>query len=439
MTAGHAGYPLRASGRFEVDDSSGKGLRARPAQNGAVAFAKHWDPRRGNDDRRRATQATRHGSRTDRNPPAESTAGEKLPLLRRRHGALARGEPRGHPAQVVVGQTEPRLVREGTPFQNVRQILVVLLEERALPSELFETGPGAGSQLAVGAQPRQTTQELPTEDRVIRHRRKSYPVAARADRMKTFHVSVFARNREPLIFAHRGASGELPENTLASFREAARQGADAIEIDLQLTSDDRLVAAHDRSLRRVSGHTVVVEDTAFHVLRHLSVSRRFPAARRMVLPSIEEIFEAVGPEVALNLDLKCRRAEIRRYSDVIARSLEGRDNIVLSSFRWELLAELRRRLPACELMPAVHRRFAPALRTARLLRAPAIAAHHGFLRPGFLRAAISRGHAVLAFTVNDAGEAKRLMRRGISGFFTNFPGRLREELARGIAISVTGH
>jgi glycerophosphoryl diester phosphodiesterase len=80
-------------------------------------------------------------------------------------------------------------------------------------------------------------------------------------------------------------------------------------------------------------------------------------------------------------------------------------------------------------MPAVHRRFAAALKAARLLDASAIAGHHRFLRPGFVHAAASRGLTVLAFTVNDAREAKRLMRMGVQGFFTNFPARLRAELA----------
>jgi glycerophosphoryl diester phosphodiesterase len=187
---------------------------------------------------------------------------------------------------------------------------------------------------------------------------------------------------------------------------------------------------HDRSLRRVSGHTVVVEDTAFHVLRHLSVSREFPSSRRIVLPSLEEIFEALGPDTPLNLDLKCRRARRRRFASVLVKSIEGRKNLVLSSFNWELLAELRRGLPDCDLMPAVHRRFAAALKTADSLRAPAIAAHHRFLRARFVREAASRNQAVLAFTVNEAREARKLLRFGVSGFFTNFPERLRNELRK---------
>ena len=232
----------------------------------------------------------------------------------------------------------------------------------------------------------------------------------------------------PLIFAHRGASGELPENTLAGFREAMRQRADAIEIDIQLTSDGHFVSSHDRNLGRVSGHTVVVEDTAFHVLRHLSVARRFPALGRVVIPSIEEIFDAIPPEIPLNLDLKCRRAGRRRFADLLVRRIEGRERLLLSSFNWGLLAEIRRRMPGIDTMPAVHRRFSGALRYAAAVGAPAIAAHHRFLRRRFVRAASARKLAVLAFTVNDVREARRLLRLGVSGFFTNFPGRLRTGL-----------
>lgn len=207
-----------------------------------------------------------------------------------------------------------------------------------------------------------------------------------------------------------------------------KQGADAVELDLQLTADDRLVAVHDRSLRRVSGHTVLVEDTAFHVLRHLSVSRRFPASRRIVLPSVEEIFDALPSDFPLNFDLKCRRADRKRFANILVESIQGRQNLVLSSFNWELLAEIRRRLPVSELMPAVHRRFAAALKTARALGASAIAAHHRFIRGRFVREAASRHQAVLAFTVNEEHEARRLLGLGVSGFFTNFPGRLRKEL-----------
>src|SRR5687767_9081442 len=58
----------------------------------------------------------------------------------------------------------------------------------------------------------------------------------------------------PLIIAHRGASASAPENTIAAFRAAIEQGADGVELDVQLTSDAVAVVFHDRTLRRTTGH-----------------------------------------------------------------------------------------------------------------------------------------------------------------------------------------
>ena len=82
-----------------------------------------------------------------------------------------------------------------------------------------------------------------------------------------------------------------------------------IELDLRLTSDGHLVAVHDLNLRRVSGQTVCVEDTALNILRRMDVSFHFHRGRRRhIIPSLEEILEALPPRFPLTLDLKCRRA-----------------------------------------------------------------------------------------------------------------------------------
>src|SRR5205085_3299316 len=77
----------------------------------------------------------------------------------------------------------------------------------------------------------------------------------------------------PLIVGHRGASADAPENTLAAFRLAWEQGADAIEMDLRLTRDGRIVVFHDEDLRRVAGtkNKVKVEDLTSEELARFDV------------------------------------------------------------------------------------------------------------------------------------------------------------------------
>ncbi len=148
-----------------------------------------------------------------------------------------------------------------------------------------------------------------------------------------------------------------------------------------------------------------------------------------MVPSLEEIFDEVPPRTTLNLDLKCRRAGRRRYAGALLGAIERRSNLVLSSFNWPLLLEVRRRTGSCRVMPAVHRRFAAAFTVAERLGAEAIAAHHRFLRGRVFREAARRKLSVFVFTVNDPREARRLLHLGAAGFYTNFPGRLRRELS----------
>ena len=75
-------------------------------------------------------------------------------------------------------------------------------------------------------------------------------------------VAALGLEAPPWIVGHRGAAGEAPENTLPSFLLAAQQGADMIELDVQLAADGELVVVHDWDLERLAGVPLVVEETA---------------------------------------------------------------------------------------------------------------------------------------------------------------------------------
>ena len=79
----------------------------------------------------------------------------------------------------------------------------------------------------------------------------------------------------PWIIAHRGASRDCPENTLAAFDEALRQGADGIELDVQFTQDEVPVVFHDKTLTRAGGGRRRVAGLSFRELRELDAAARF--------------------------------------------------------------------------------------------------------------------------------------------------------------------
>jgi len=109
---------------------------------------------------------------------------------------------------------------------------------------------------------------------------------------------------QPIIFAHRGASAQAPENTLAAFELALAQNADGIELDAKLSADGHVVVIHDASVDRTTGAHGRVRDLSLAELRSLDAgsffSKRFSAEK---IPMLEEVFEAVGKKMFINVEL----------------------------------------------------------------------------------------------------------------------------------------
>lgn len=233
----------------------------------------------------------------------------------------------------------------------------------------------------------------------------------------------------PWIIGHRGAAGEAPENTLESLLLAIGQAADMIELDLQLTADRRLVACHDWTLERMGGVDVTVEEATLDSLREIEISGRFRTRRaRRFLSTLSSILTLLPPEMPLNLELKRRRADPTVLAASLAEAVAGRDRLLISSFDWPLLAEVRRQLPQIPLAPIGGRSADPRALVATAIRLDAWSVHcHQRLVEHELVASAA-GLPVLAYTVNDLAEAQGLFALGVAGVFSDFPGRLRRRL-----------
>ena len=101
-----------------------------------------------------------------------------------------------------------------------------------------------------------------------------------------------------LIIAHRGASGYEPENTLRSFRKAIGLKSDAIELDVQLTKDNKLVVIHDETVNRTTNGKGKVKDLTLRELRKLD------AGKGEKVPTLEEVFNLVKRKVKIHVELK---------------------------------------------------------------------------------------------------------------------------------------
>ena len=138
---------------------------------------------------------------------------------------------------------------------------------------------------------------------------------------------VSARLSPPIAFAHRGARAHAPENTLEAFRLAMRLGATGLESDVWLTSDGEPVLDHDGVVK-----------TAFRKRPIAEVKR---SALPSHIPTLAELYEICGPDIALSLDVK--DPEAYEATVAVARGVGGNAsaNLWLCDPRWERLAAQR--------------------------------------------------------------------------------------------------
>jgi len=234
----------------------------------------------------------------------------------------------------------------------------------------------------------------------------------------------------PWIVAHRGSPQRATENTLASVRLAVEEGADMVEVDLQLSADGELLVVHDEELERLAGVPWRVEATPWRQLSRLTlIGPGAPAERR--IPTLGELLEAVPAEVALNLELKRRQAPRETLVEALAAAVGERRQLLVSSFDWALLGAVRAGLPRLPVAPLADRGGDRVLAAAAALGAWGIHLSTRMAGRRRVAAAAAAGRPTLVYTVNRPAVAERLFARGVCGVFTDRPGALRAALSSG--------
>lgn len=284
---------------------------------------------------------------------------------------------------------------------------------------------------------------------------------------------------------HRGARGEVPENTLAGFRHALAVGVTTLELDLGMTRDGEVVVMHDQHLnpdltRDAAGAwltppTPALQTLTLAELQRYDVGRIRPGSRYAQtfaqqrpadgerVPTLDAVFRLVRElghdRVRFNLETKITpltpdlapapEAFVRAVLALVQRhGLAGR--VMLQSFDWRTLqaartlapdlplAALTARLPAIDNLAdarwtagrtlAGHGGSVP--RMVKALGAAVWSPFHNELTPELLAEARSLGLRVVPWTVNDPARIETLIGWGVDGLISDYPTRVREALAR---------
>jgi glycerophosphoryl diester phosphodiesterase len=240
----------------------------------------------------------------------------------------------------------------------------------------------------------------------------------------------------PLNFAHRGASHEAPENTLAAFLLALELGADGIELDVQLSRDGEIVVIHDFALETTTDGHGLVRDRTLAELKELDAGGKFdPAFAGQQIPTLQEVIEAVGRHLKLNIELKADGLHDDGLVAAVVRLIEEThllDRVVVSSFNPMALRRVRQLNPWIPIGLLYSPDMAFYLRRAwmrHLIRPEALHPHHSMIDDRYMRWAQGQGYRVHTWTVDDPGTMWQLMRQKVDLIITNRPDLLSQVLA----------
>ena len=234
-----------------------------------------------------------------------------------------------------------------------------------------------------------------------------------------------------LVTAHRGHAVRAPENTLAAMRKAIESGADYAELDVQLTADGVVVLLHDRDLKRVAGVSRRLDEMSFDEVRKLDVGSWFdPSFSSERVPTLAEVIELCRGRIRLNIELKFFGPERQLVQEVtrIVREQDFESDCLLTSLNYEALQEAKRLDPRLRTGLIV----AHALGDVSRLEVDALAIRADFITDQLLRSAHSHGKEVHAWTINDAPQVVKLIKRGVNNIITSDPDmavRVRDEWA----------
>lgn len=241
----------------------------------------------------------------------------------------------------------------------------------------------------------------------------------------------------PLVIAHRGASGALPENSLPAFRAAWAAGADGVESDLRLTSDGVVVCMHDPGSGRVSPERLRIAETPFADLQRVVL--RGAAAldpAELQIPTLSDLLGTAPDRGMLYLEIKSGVETLRPVRDELAAAGFPAGRLRLLSFNALVIREAETLLPGAErvllveLTRNVQRREWLPRRGHLLSRLRA--SHADALEVQFcagvncvlVKTMARAGYAVHVWGVNDRAAAERCRSLGVVSITTDWPSRL---------------
>ncbi|HYA14898.1 MAG TPA: glycerophosphodiester phosphodiesterase family protein [Syntrophales bacterium] len=220
-----------------------------------------------------------------------------------------------------------------------------------------------------------------------------------------------------LCFAHRGASGYEPENTLSAVEKAIALGADWIEVDVYAVENE-LIVIHDERLERTTNGTGFVMDKTLAYLRSLD------AGKGQRIPTLREVFDCVDRRVGINIELKgpytvCSTVSL--IKEYVSNNGWNYDQFILSSLNHRELTRVIKLDPHIKIGVIIGGRHRLYKQFVYRFAAYSVHPRIDLINVRFVRSAHQRGLKVFVYTINEPDDIVRLEAMGVDGIFTDFP------------------
>ena len=232
------------------------------------------------------------------------------------------------------------------------------------------------------------------------------------------------------IWAHRGASGDAPENTLAAFQMAVDMGADGIELDVHFTKDRQVVVTHDDDTNRVTGYKGRIGDITLHQLKMLDFSCGMAAFKGETIPTLEEVLALIQPgKLHINIELKTNNENpegLEEACQALVEKYNMEERILYSSFNHYSLAHMRSVAPhmKCGILYS-NKPYRP-WEYARSFGCAAVHPHFGSVNSlGYMAECHQAGIACNVWTVNSEQDINAMLELQVDGIITNYPALAR--------------
>ena len=235
------------------------------------------------------------------------------------------------------------------------------------------------------------------------------------------------------FIAHRGASYLAPENTVASAKLAWELDADAVEIDIHLSKDNRIMVIHDNTTKRTcQGKSFEIKTAPSTLLRDLDAgSFKAEQFKGEKIPFLSEIINLIPEGKKLVVEIKCGTEIIPQLKRVLEKT-DKINQIVFIDFDLKTIIETKKEFPgnACYWLNDTKFGLKKKMEEAARAGLQGINLKHSLIDEKVMALAKDLKLEVLTWTVDDPKEARRLINLGVTEITTNRPKWLKEELSK---------